>query len=189
VIGQRNGLSAGDIAAAATLCTPKLAKEGTKDHLKEVRKEVLKEIPRDTLKELIKDIRLDTRKEMVLDTKKELPLDTLKEPVFDPGPTVAELVTVLGRPPVLQPGATAPRLGGVQPFAVATPHAAVVSASGPLADLASSIAQLDGQLQQLADQLAGAEAMREMIQAQYNETAALLAQLVHEHDSRAGGSA
>ena len=182
-IGQRNGLSAGDIAAANTLCTPKAVKEGPKDPIKEIRKEVLKEIPRDTRKELIKDIRLDTRKELILDTLKEQVRDTLKEGAFDPGPTLAENVVTPGRPPVVQPGLVTPVTGGVRPFVVVTPQPSAPQVAPGLQD---SIAQLDAQLQQLADQLAQADAAKESLQAQYNETMALLAQLIQEHDQSAG---
>jgi hypothetical protein len=176
-IGQRAGLSAGDIASANTLCTPKPIKEGPKDHVKEIRKDVLKEIPRDTRKELIKDIRLDTRKELALDTVKEQIRD---KGLFDPGPTLRENVVTPGLPRV-----TPPRLGvpsaGVQPFAVVTPHQASQSPAGA-ASLEDSIAQLDAQLQQLADGLLQAEADRQTLQAQYDETSALLGQLIQEHD-------
>ena len=45
---------------------------------------------------------------------------------------------------------------------------------------------LDAQLQQLADQLAQMEGARQSLQAQYDETSALLAQLVQEHDQSGG---
>jgi len=186
VIGQRTALSAGDIAAANTLCPQATAKEGPKDPIKEVRKEILKEIPRDTRKELIKDIRLDTRKEIILDTRKEQVFDTVKEGVFDPGPTLAENVITPGRPPVIQPGFTPP-LGGARPFAVTTPHLAGGGAGDAASgELQGSILQLDAQLSTLADQLAMADAARENLQAQFNETSVLLAQLVAEHDAATG---
>jgi hypothetical protein len=173
-IGQRSGLSPGDIAAANSMCPAKLLKEGPKDPIKEVRKEVLKEIPRDTVKEQIKDIRLDTRKELIR--------DTIKEGVLDPGPiTIAENVIT---PRLPQPGPLQPVPGGALPFAVATPHTAGAPAEGA-AGLQANIEQLDAQLQQLADQLAQAESARQSLQEQYNETAALLAQLIQEHDQSA----
>jgi Astacin (Peptidase family M12A) len=176
IMGQRNGLSAGDIAAAGVLC-PKAVKE--------IRKEVLKEIPRDTIKEQIKDVRFDTRKELILDTFKEQIRDTFKEGPFDPGPTLAEAVIIPGRPPVVQPGLGPPVPGGARPFAVVTPqHTPQLPPSA--AGLQDSIAQLDTQLQQIADQLAQAEGVRESLQAQYNETSALLAQMIQEHDQSAG---
>lgn len=182
VIGQRNGLSAGDISAANTLCPGKSIKEPIKD-----RKEPLKDIRLDTRKELIKDIRLDTRKELIQDTLKEQIRDTFKEPAFDPGPTIAENVVTPGRPPVVQPGVVTPILGGARPFAVVTPQQTPSPATGAgSAELQDSILQLDAQLQQLAEQLTQAEAAREALQAQYNETAALLAQLIQEHDQSAG---
>ncbi len=184
-IGQRVGLSAGDIAAATTLCTPKPFKEGPKDPIKEIRKEVLKEIPRDTRKELIKDIVLDTRKELILDTLKEQIRDTIKEGVFDPGPTLAENVVTPGIGPLVQPGFVTPVPGGLQPFAVVTPHHAAQSAASA-GELQGSVAQLDAQLQQLADQLAQAEAAKQTLQAQFNETSALLAQLIQAYDQSTG---
>ncbi len=183
VMGQRNGLSAGDIAAARVLC-PKTVKEAPKDSIKDTRKDVLKEIPRDTVKEQIKEIRFDTRKELILDTVKEQIQDTIKEGAFDPGPTIQENVTLPGRPPI------GPRVGpvGAQPFAVVTPHqgAPGAAAAGGNAGLQSSIEQLDAQLQQLAEQLAQIEGARQSLQAQYDETSALLRQLMQEHDQSAG---
>ena len=176
---QRTGLSPGDIAAANTLCPPKPLKEGPKDPIKEIRKEPVKDV-RETTKELIKDIRLDTLKEQILDTLKEQIRDTLKEGVFDPGPTLAENVVTPGRPPVVLPGLGGTGTGRLQPFAVVTPQSTPSGRGG--AGLEDSIAQLDAQLQQLAEQLAQAEATKQSLQAQYNETSALLAQMIQEHE-------
>jgi hypothetical protein len=173
VIGQRIALSAGDIAAANTLCTPKL-KEIVKDIAKDPRDEVLKALEFDTRKELVKDIRLDTRKELIL--------DTFKEAALDPG-TLAENIFLPGRP-VLPPGGGIPGIGGARPFAVVTPNRS--GDPGTTNELQRSIAQLDAQLSNLAEQLAVANSARESLQAQYNETSALLAQLVQEHDAPAG---
>ena len=191
-MGQRNGLSAGDIAAANSVCTPKGIKEGPKD--------LRKEIPFDTRKELIKDMRFDTRKEIILDTRKEQPFDTLKEQPFDtikeqpfdtikegpfdPGPTLAENVVTPGRGPVVQPRVVTPGVSGARPFAVATPYAAGGGrTNAPTNELQGSIAQLDAQLANVAEQLAMADAARESLQAQFNEISVLLAQLVQEHDA------
>jgi hypothetical protein len=182
VMGQRTGLSAGDIAAAGVLC-PKGVKEGPKDGIKDLRKDAIKDIPRDTVKELIKDIRLDTRKELILDTIKEQIRDTIKEGVFDPGPTIQENVTLPGRPPIGP--RVGPITGGARPFAVVTPSQGTPTAGGG-AELQRSIEQLDAQLQQLAEQLAQMEGARQSLQAQYDETSALLAQLIQEHDQSGG---
>ena len=182
IIGQRNALSAGDIAAANSLCTPKPLKEGPKDPIKDVRKEPLKDIPRDTRKELIKDIRLDTRKEIIRDTLKEQIRDTIKEGIFDPGPTLRENIVTPGIPGPVRPG-----VGGLQPFVVVTPQPAQPAAAGGAGDaLADSIEQLDLQLQQLAEGLAQSEVDRQTLQAQYDETSALLAALMNEHDRSVG---
>ncbi len=181
-IGQRTGLSPGDISAANSLCPNKL-KEIPKDPIKEIRKEVLKEAPLDTVKEQIKDIRLDTRKELILDTLKEQVRDTIKEGAFDPGGTLAETVVTPGRPPVVvRPGGPGPVTVGARPFAVATPHHPGGPSGAGSAGLQSQIEQLDGQLQQIADQLAQLEGSRQTLQAQFDETSALLQQLIAEHD-------
>ena len=54
------------------------------------------------------------------------------------------------------------------------------------AGLQDSIAQLDAQLQQIAEQLAAAGAAKESLQGQYNERWALLARLIHERDQSTG---
>jgi hypothetical protein len=169
-IGQRNGLSAGDIAALNTLC-PVLPtfKEAPGDQtIKEVRSDpTFKEPPRDqTFKEVAKDPITDTVKEQIVDTFKEAAGDP-KGP-FDPGPgTFVERVG-----PITGPiGGGAP--GGPAPFAVATGHQAPALAGA--GDPAAQIAQLDAQLQQLAEALNRLEGDRAALQQQYDETAAALA--------------
>jgi hypothetical protein len=175
-IGQRTALSSGDIATANSFC-PKPTKETVKD----IRKDVI----HDTIKERIKDAVLDTRKETVLDTRKETVLDTRKEVPSDLGPgTWAEQVITPGQPsvtpvsPVLQPGLN-------QPFTVVTPHHAP-AAGATETGVEASLVELDGQLQVLADQLAQTDAQRQVLQAQYDETAALLRQAVQAHDQASG---
>lgn len=175
-IGQRTALSAGDISAANSMCPIiKPLKEGPKDHF-------------ETIKEMIKDARFDTRKEMLFDTRKEMLKDRIKEVAYDPPWTVAEQTTLPGRPPVVQPGRVTlpPRV--TQPFAVATPHRAPVLGDQMPADQAhAAIAELDEHLASLAEQIAQADAQREVLQAQYDETKALLDQAVQElDDSQAG---
>lgn len=168
-IGQRTTLSAGDIATANSLCPP-------------VVKRPLTDRPWVTRKELVKDIRLDTRKEIPLDTQKELIKDRIKDVALDPpwrkglsdriGPGVIPV-----RP--VQPGL---RPRGMLPFAVVTPHQAAAAGGGDQPQLEAVVADLDTQLQSLAEQLAETEATREMLQAQYDETAALLQEAMDAHD-------
>ena len=181
-IGQRSGLSAGDIAAANSFCPrPKPIKENIKD----IRKDPIKEIPRDTRKELIKDVRTDTRKELVRDTLKEQIKDVAKdrkEPVLDPRKSPFE------KPPTVQPVFPVPRplpgqRGGDLPFAVAAPHQAPAAGTESAGDLEISIAEVDAQLQALAEELAQADANRAELQAQYDELSALLEQMLGEHDA------
>src|SRR5207302_6621091 len=134
-----------------------------------------------TVHETAKELVFDTLKEQIRDTVKEQIRDTLKEGTFDPGPTLAESVITPGRPPILQPGLVTP--GGVRPFAVITPQTAAQAPMGA-AGLQDSIAQLDAQLQQIAEQLAQADAAKESLQGQYNERWALLAQLIRNAINR-----
>lgn len=169
-IGQRTALSAGDIATANSLCPPVVVKLPLTDR------------PWVTRKELVKDIRLDTRKEIPLDTQKELIKDRIKDVALDPpwrkglSDRIGPVVTPV-RP--VQPGA---RLGGMLPFAVVTPHQAAAAGGGDQPQLEAVVADLDTQLQSLAEQLAQAEATREMLQSQYDETAALLHEAMDAHD-------
>jgi hypothetical protein len=169
-IGQRTALSAGDIAAANSLC-PKPVKEIVKD----VRKDPIKDGPSDTLKEQIKDARLDTRKEQIRDTVKEQIKDVIKdrkEPALDPIKSPLERPVLPGPGPIIQP-----QLGGTLPFAVATPHQAGMAGEGEApGQLEQTIAQLDAQLEQLAAQIAELDSQRATLQAQYDEFAALLQQ-------------
>jgi Astacin (Peptidase family M12A) len=176
-IGQRTGLSAGDIAAVNSFCPqPKPIKEQIKD----VRKDPIKEGPLDTRKELVKDVRVDTKKEQIRDTLKEQIKDVIKdrkEPILDPRKSPIER-------PIPLPGPVGPRLPGAGvPFAVAAPHQAPAAGEGLPADqLEPSIAEVDAQLQLLADQLAESDAARATLQAQYDELSAVLEQMLTEHD-------
>jgi Astacin (Peptidase family M12A) len=182
-IGQRTALSAGDIAAANSFC-PKPLKEATKD----IRKDPIKEGPRDTVKEQIKDARIDTRKEQIRDTIKEQIKDR-KEPILDPRKSPLERPVGPGPigPGPLGPGGgpvVQPQLGGGPlPFAVATPHQAGAAEGQPGGQLDQTIAELDAQLQLLAEQIAQLDGERATLQAQYDETAALLAQTLAEHEA------
>jgi len=185
-IGQRTALSAGDIATANHLCGPVKIKEIPKDPIKETRF--------DTRKELVKDIRLDTKKELIRDTLKEMIKDRIKEVALDPpwGKLAATDRIQPGPGPVVQPGLpTQPGLPGRLPFAITTAHqapAAGAGAAGTAGELESGIADLDAQLQMLADQLTQLEATRESLQSQYDELATLLKQALDEHDQQAGGT-
>ena len=93
-------------------------------------------------------------------------------------------MTTPGRPPVVINPLGAGIQGAV-PFAVATPHygAPTGEAGGGMQD---TLAQLDAQLQQLAEELAQIETARATLQDQFDETSALLAQMMQAHDQSAG---
>jgi Astacin (Peptidase family M12A) len=180
-IGQRTALSAGDIAAANSFCPIKI-KEQIKDTFKDIRKDPLKDGRLDTFKEQVKDVRFDTRKELIRDTIKEQIKDVIKdrkEPIFDPRKAPFE------RPQLPQPG---PRFGiqpgEALPFAVAAPHQAPAAGGGEQPEeLEQSIAELDAQLQMLAEQIAQFDGDRATLQAQYDELSHALEQALAEHEA------
>jgi hypothetical protein len=164
-IGQRTALSAGDINAAKTLCPGGIVKSPIIDTV--TKKETMKDQIFDTKKELI----FDTKKEIVFDTKKEI-VETLKEGSLDPIKRGGDVINP--GPITTLPGKTT--FGGAVPFAVAAPH----QAPGAMGDQDNSgtIEQLDAQLQALADALAETDANRNHLQQQYDETQAMLKQIL-----------
>ncbi len=171
-IGQRVALSAGDIASANTICP------------------VLKSVFNDPLtrKELVKEIRFDTKKEQIADlTRKEFIKEGIKDGAFDPRETWVETIDPFGLGRVIQPGWGGLRAGGAGrglPFAMRTPHQAP-GAMGQ-ADIEQTIATLDTQLGALAEQIAQLGATHQQVQAQYDETARLLAEAIDAHDQASG---
>ncbi len=197
-IGQRTALSPGDIASANLMCPTTTIKEVPKDQVFDTRKEQIKDLRLDTKKELVLDTRKegvfdtrkelpsDTQKEIALDTQKELANDTIKEGALDPVGTLVERIDP-GRfvNPVVQPGPGGRVGGGGLPFAVVAPHQA--PAAGDAAAIEPAAAALDAQLVALADQLGQVDALREQLQAQFDETAAALGQAMDAHDRATGG--
>jgi hypothetical protein len=174
-IGQRTALSPGDIAAANAMCPPKV--------LKEVAKDVLDD--QATIKETVKDIRFETRKELIADTAKEIAKDRVKEVAYDPPWTLIERAqpTLPGQQ-VVNPFARISRLLANLPFAMATDHQAPDAAVA--AQAAAAIPALDARLTEIADALTQLDANRAELQAQYDETAALLSDALDAHDAARG---
>lgn len=174
-IGQRTGLSAGDVAAANSLC-PRIPKrpifDTRKESIKDLRLDTRKELIHDTMKEIPRDTRkelpFDTMKEMPRDTRKELPLDTMKEAAMDPP------FGSLARP--------TPGRGDAVPFAVATPHHAADVDPRAQQEAVDEVTELDQRLEALAAAITETEAHRAMLQQQYDETFALLQQALNAHD-------
>lgn len=157
-IGQRIGLSAGDIAAANGMC-PKSVKALAKDPIKEIIKEPIwdtrKELARDTIKELVKE----RIKEVAKDPTKELAFDLGRE-------TMAELIFPFK--PSVGPGPSVTTGFGVQPFAVGAAHQAPAAMVG--AQMEAMIPALDAQLVALAEAISGLDEARAQLQAQYDAT-------------------
>jgi hypothetical protein len=113
--------------------------------------------------------------------------DQIKEVAYDPGFFKGASDVINPAPSVIQPGLFG-RITpvGPAPFAVVTQHQAPAAATP--APAPSDAVQLDAQLQSLAEALAGAEASRQALQQQYDETAALLKRALDEADRASGGS-
>lgn len=118
-IGQRTGLSAGDIAAVNGFCAPLPTGFET---LRETIRETTKELSVETLKERLKERIPETLKERISETLKERIPETRKELVE----TVIEGIRVPGQV-VVQPGG----FGDQLPFAMVTPYAAAPVQSSP----------------------------------------------------------
>jgi hypothetical protein len=125
-IGQRNGLSAGDIAAANALC-PKAVKEFPKDPPKEFPKDRPKEFVKEPPKEFVKELPKDPPKEFVKEPPKEfvkeLPKDVAKDPGSEPPKGLFEPPKGVLEPPkgALEPPGPFPQPPRPQlPFVLAT---------------------------------------------------------------------
>ena len=161
VMGQRNGLSAGDIAGVLVLYPHQVAtlKEVPKDPIRDTIKELRKDPIQDTLKEIRKEPILDTlkevRKDPIQDTIKELrkePIqDTIKEVRGDP--TLAETVFPPGpgplRPGLLQPGQVPFVMAGGSQFGGGGPLDASAGGASDVQILAEAIVQLEQQYAEL----------------------------------------
>lgn len=163
-MGQRTGLSAGDIAAVNAMYppAPPTVKEVAKDPVTEpvlTRKEMTKDPIRDvqTLKEVAKDPVRDPV--TVKEVGKDPAFDTRKEMTGDIGPRFPNVLTGVGR------------RSGDAPFVVATPHQYPGWAAEQAAD------PLTTQLALLEDALTLAQQSAEVLAAAYESAAALAEQL------------
>ena len=192
-IGQRTGLSPGDIAAANSVCPSGPVKPIWADT---------------TIKERLKDLRTDTLKERIVDTLKERIRDTRKEPPFDPIPKRPprdkfgpfDPIKTGGLDPgqikrgdeVINPlerfggGGLFGGFRGAAPLTIATGHVAPGAGAQEADEAQAAAAELDATLQALADELGQVEQQREALQAQYDELSAVLQQAVEAHDQGTG---
>jgi outer membrane murein-binding lipoprotein Lpp len=161
VMGQRNGLSQGDIDGVHTMYPAPLPtiKEIRKDPIGDTIKEIRKDPIRDTIKEIRKDPIIDTFKEVRKDPILETTKEVAKDPITDPitlkevgrdqiGGTFVEHVTVPGQEPGL--GGT----GGATPFVLASPSRAGGGAEQALAELGAQVQELAAALVMLEQQRA-----------------------------------
>lgn len=159
-IGQRTALSAGDIAAAGTLCTPttgvETIKETSPETIKETIPETVKELSPETVKERIPE----TIKERIPETIKERIPETIKERIPETRKEFIETVVEtavehlpglpgLGQPPgPLTPGVAAGQL----PFAMRTPQTGAADAD-PQEQLLAQLAAVNQAVDETNDQL------------------------------------
>lgn len=163
-IGQRDHLSAGDIAAANSLCGGVVT---------------IKEPVIDTRKELVKDVRSDTFKEITRDTRKELIDDPIKrfDPIKPGDPVKRDTIDPIRRRAIT--------LGGrALPLAIAARHQAPAAggSGGENAQAATDASELDAQLRTIAEELTQAQAVVESLQQQYDETYSLLNSILDQQD-------
>lgn len=130
VIGQRTALSAGDIAAANSMC-PVVIPPITK-------KEVIPETIKERI-ETVKERAPETLKERIPETIKELGPETRKEVVE----TIVETLGLPGSGPVINP---VPYGAGL-PFAMATPYANQDQTAAPVAAACPSCGYVDDGLE------------------------------------------
>jgi hypothetical protein len=201
VMGQRNGLSAADIAGVhamyPTLKQP--IKEAVKEAVKEPIKEPVKEASKEPIKEPIKDGIKDVRKDPIQDTRKEIrkepTVDTIKETRKDPiqdtikeirkEPTVdtvkevpkepiRDTVKELRKDPIqdVQP---IPR-PGPRPIGEAAPFVLALGNRAPAA-MGDPLADAADQVQQLEQAIQEAEQQYQQLVAAYDAAVQLLNQL------------
>ena len=165
-IGQRTGLSAGDINTANTLCPGKgpletlkeLGPETVKEFTPETRKERFPETRKELIAETIKELSRETVKERFPETVKEFVNETIREQI-GPRTTFVERVQP-GPGELINPPIGA---GGALPFAMMTPH---VGAAGDVAidDVFTRLGAIEEGLAALeANQMAIAEQLAAML--------------------------
>ncbi len=190
-IGQRTGLSAGDIASANAMC-PKLVKEAGTDPIgettliKDVRtdplrdKVTIKDIRTDPItdKSAIKDIRTDpiTDKIRIKDIRKDPFEDPVKNPFSDPvgpvtGKEAADDPIINPFEQGIDPLITRTIGAGVVPFGFS---AAGAGDAGAAAEATAIANQLATELASVTGALAGLDAARTVLQQRYAELLAAL---------------
>jgi astacin (peptidase family M12A) len=199
-IGQRTGLSAGDIAGANSICSrlptiKEVPKDPIRDTFKEIRKDPIsdptfKEVPKDPIRDTFKEVHKDpindptfkeVPKDPIRDTIKEVQKDPIRDttkeivgdpkgPLDPPGGTLAEQPGPVGGIGPVVNPGTP--VAGQVPFAVATGHQAPALGAG-----ADPTAELAAQLEQIAAALQQSEADQAALVEQYEQLAAALAAL------------
>ena len=188
VMGQRTGLSAGDINGVHLMYPAATIKEVAKDPIKDVRKDpisdpTIKEVRKDPISDpTIKEVRKDpisdptikeVRKDPISDpTIKEVRKDPIsdptikevrKDPIRDPIATIFEGVNTAAEGVRIpgQPFPGQPPMGDASPFVLASPSR--FGASDP-------VAELSAQVQELADTIDMLQHQQQELMAQYEES-------------------
>lgn len=169
VIGQRNGLSAGDVAAVRAMYPScgVIKRPWTEPFGKGIKKIIDEPIP-------IKKIRDDNRFKKIRDDL------IVGKPIRDPGPIKRDTI------PVLRPGVVT-RPGTLQPFSIATPHHAALAQQAAGAEGYASA--LEQQLLDLDAAIAEALATAAQSQADASHLQQSRDQLAAVYDEMSGGGA
>lgn len=102
-MGQRTGLSAGDIAGVLAMypnvrpTIKEIAKDPIRDTLKEVRKDPIKEIRKDPVNDTIKEVGKDPIRDTIKEVRKDPIRDTVKEIAKDP---IRDTIKEVGKDPI-----------------------------------------------------------------------------------------
>ena len=147
VMGQRNGLSQGDIDGVHEMYPLPTIKEVPKDPIKDLRKDVIHDTIKEVRKDPIRDTIKEVRKDPIRDTIKEVRKDPIHDPV-----TVKEV----GRDPI------GPRLpvqpwdysGGVSPFVTGAPSRVPGGMGDPVAKATAYVQELEEALYAVEQQTA-----------------------------------
>lgn len=169
VMGQRNGLSQGDINGVHMMYPgggPTI-KETVKDTIKEARKEAVRDTIKEAVKDPIRDTIKEVRKDPIQDTFKEVGKDPIRETIKEAGkdPIQDTLVERSGIPGPRGPGFD-PN-AGMSPFVMASPS----RVGGGQGDV---LAEATAQVEEIVQALATIEQQQAELMMAYDEAVQLL---------------
>jgi hypothetical protein len=171
VMGQRNGLSQGDIDGVHAMYPPPTIKEVSKDPIKDPRKEPIKDPIKDPIRDTIKEVRKDPIHDTIKEVRKDPIHDTIKEvrkdPIVDTG-TVKEIASDPINPGI--PTQPWDYSSGASPFVTGAPSRVQGGVADPIAEALARVQELEGALLAIEQQT-------EQLLVAYEEAVAILQSL------------